>query len=84
MAFVAIQKNGFIRGFLGRMMTDTPNYSRSEVDQLTSREMEVLRRLANGCSDQEIAQVLFLSVNTVKWHNRNIYAKLGVTSRVRH
>lgn len=65
------------------MMTDRLNSSKLEFDQLTSREIEVLRRLATGRSDQEIAQELFLSVNTVKWHNRNIYAKLGVNGRTK-
>lgn len=50
-------------------------------DQLTKREHEILERLAKGLSDQEIADALFLSVNTVKWYNRQIYSKLGVESR---
>jgi pimeloyl-ACP methyl ester carboxylesterase/DNA-binding CsgD family transcriptional regulator len=50
-------------------------------DQLTKRELEILERLANGLSDQEIADDLFLSLNTVKWYNRQIYSKLGVSSR---
>jgi pimeloyl-ACP methyl ester carboxylesterase/DNA-binding CsgD family transcriptional regulator len=50
-------------------------------DQLTTRENEILERLANGLSDQQIADELFLSLNTVKWYNRQLYSKLGVTSR---
>lgn len=49
--------------------------------QFTEREKEILDRLANGLSDQEIADELFLSLNTVKWYNRQIYSKLGVSSR---
>lgn len=50
-------------------------------DQLTGREIEILKRLVNGSSDQEIANALFLSLNTVKWYNRKIYGKLGVENR---
>ncbi|MCC6615133.1 MAG: alpha/beta fold hydrolase [Anaerolineae bacterium] len=49
--------------------------------QLSRREYEILEHLADGLSDQEIADALFLSLNTVKWHNRQIYSKLGVESR---
>lgn len=49
--------------------------------QLTKREKEILQRLAAGLSDQEIASELFLSHNTIRWYNRQIYGKLGVTNR---
>lgn len=48
---------------------------------LTRQEIDILRYLASGLSDQEIAGKLFLSRNTIKWHNRKIYAKLDVCSR---
>lgn len=51
------------------------------MDSLSNRELEILRLISAGSSDREIAVKLYLSVNTVKWHNRQIYAKLGVTSR---
>lgn len=50
-------------------------------DTLNWREEEILRRLSTGLSDQRIADELFLSLNTVKWYNRQIYSKLGVSSR---
>ncbi|HET9494658.1 MAG TPA: alpha/beta fold hydrolase [Chloroflexia bacterium] len=50
-------------------------------DLLNEREKEVLERLSIGLSDQQIARELFLSLNTVKWYNRQIYSKLGVRSR---
>ncbi|CAG0960406.1 Arylesterase [Anaerolineae bacterium] len=50
-------------------------------DQLTEREHEILKRLSDGFSDQQIAADLFLSPNTVRWYNRQIYSKLGVSSR---
>ena len=48
---------------------------------LNEREREIVQRLATGLSDQQIADELFLSPNTVKWYNRQIYSKLGVRSR---
>ncbi|MFI8770161.1 LuxR C-terminal-related transcriptional regulator [Streptomyces sp. NPDC053792] len=50
-------------------------------EPLTDREREVLGRLAQMMSTEEIAAELFLSVNTVKTHLRNIYRKLAVTRR---
>jgi DNA-binding NarL/FixJ family response regulator len=48
---------------------------------LTEREVDVLRLVAVGLSDAEVAQQLFLSVRTVNAHLRSIYRKLGVRSR---
>jgi len=51
------------------------------IDALSERELEVLRLLALGLSNQEIAQKLFVAVNTVKGHNLRIFAKLQAKSR---
>jgi LuxR family maltose regulon positive regulatory protein len=48
------------------------------VEPLSERELEVLQLVAEGLTNQEIASRLFLSLNTVKAHTRNIYGKLGV------
>jgi len=48
---------------------------------LTAREVEVLRLLAQGLTDAQIAEQLVLSLHTVHAHLRSIYSKLGVTSR---
>ncbi len=50
-------------------------------DGLTAREVEVLRLLATGLTDAQIAEHLVLSLHTVHAHLRTIYSKLGVTSR---
>jgi DNA-binding CsgD family transcriptional regulator len=50
--------------------------------ELTDRELEVLRLLSTGETNREIAAELVLSVRTVDRHVSNIYAKLGVSSRV--
>ncbi len=51
------------------------------LDPFTVRELEILRLLAEGLSDKEIAGQLFLTPGTIKWYNKQIYSKLGVTSR---
>lgn len=52
------------------------------VDPLTEREMDVLRLIAKGYSNKEIAEELIMTVNTVKTHIKNIYGKLQVNRRV--
>lgn len=49
--------------------------------ELTEREMEVFRLLAQGKSNQEIADQLFIGIKTVKFHVTNLLAKLGVEDR---
>ena len=48
---------------------------------LSKLQVEILRLLAAGLSNQEISARLFLSVNTIRWYARQIYLKLGVGSR---
>jgi LuxR family maltose regulon positive regulatory protein len=50
-------------------------------EPLTTREVEVLKLIEAGRSNQEIAEQLVISIPTVKRHISNIYAKLGVKSR---
>ncbi|WP_219471082.1 response regulator [Nonomuraea rhizosphaerae] len=54
---------------------------RAPVDPLSSRELEVLRLIADGASNREAAARLFISEATVKSHVLHIYAKLGVNDR---
>lgn len=50
-------------------------------ESLTARELEILRLMAVGMRNQEIAEQLFISPSTVKRHIANAYGKLGVSHR---
>jgi non-specific serine/threonine protein kinase len=54
---------------------------RAARDPLTDRELEILRLIADGLSNREIAQELVIGYETVKWHTKQIYSKLGVHNR---
>ena len=49
--------------------------------EFTERELDVLRRLAEGLTDKEIAEALHLSVTTVRYHVNNLISKTGASSR---
>jgi LuxR family maltose regulon positive regulatory protein len=53
----------------------------SLMEPLSERELEVLQLVADGRSNREIAEQLFVTVGTVKKHLNNIYGKLGVARR---
>lgn len=57
------------------------NPQQHPVESLTDREEDVLTLLAQGMSNKDIAQSLFLSVRTIEAHLRNIYGKLSVSNR---
>jgi predicted ATPase/DNA-binding CsgD family transcriptional regulator len=53
----------------------------SQTEELNERALEILRLLADGLTDREIAERVVMTINTVKWYNRQIYGVLGVNSR---
>jgi LuxR family maltose regulon positive regulatory protein len=58
-----------------------PRPSSFLVEPLTDRELQILRLLSARRSYREIAEELYLSLNTIKWYAKNIYGKLGVHQR---
>ena len=51
------------------------------VEELTRREVAILKRLESGLSNKEIAEAIFISEGTLKWHLHNVYGKLNVRNR---
>lgn len=80
-------RSGAAQAFAARLLDDRSEPHQTPVERLpeplTDRELEVLRLLVAGLSNQEMAARLVLTVGTVKTHVHNIYSKLGVTGRVR-
>ena len=67
----------------GTDLTRNPaKLSRPPMQPLSDREKEILIFLANGVSNKEMAQKLFVSENTIKFHLKNVYSKLGVANRL--
>ena len=76
-------------GYVGKLLAAFPTKAvkpaqqeiKELVEPLNEREMSILHYMDARLSNQEIANQLYLSVNTVKWYARNIYGKLGVGNR---
>jgi LuxR family maltose regulon positive regulatory protein len=66
---------------MGRGAVRAARQSGSMVEELTDRELSILRMLQGTATQREIAAAMFLSVNTVKSYNKSLYRKLGVASR---
>jgi len=64
-------------GSLGTVVTSP----RLPPEVFSQRELDILRLIQEGHSNQKISERLFLSLSTVKWHNQNIFAKLDVQRR---
>jgi DNA-binding CsgD family transcriptional regulator/pimeloyl-ACP methyl ester carboxylesterase len=67
--------------FFGELVSNAGTAGRTIAGVLSDRELEVLRLLAAGRSNQQIADELVISVNTVNRHVSNVYAKTGVANR---
>jgi LuxR family maltose regulon positive regulatory protein len=86
-------EQGIVPGYTGRLLaafpagepavTHTPLHTGSPamVEPLSKRELEVLQLIVAGATNAEIAQELYIALNTTKNHVKNIYGKLAVHSR---
>jgi LuxR family maltose regulon positive regulatory protein len=92
----AAAARGLMPDYIGRLLAafkaetqthdDNPTLSPAApaqplIEPLSRRELEVLRLIAQGCSNQDISERLFLALSTVKGHNRVIFDKLQVQRR---
>jgi LuxR family transcriptional regulator, maltose regulon positive regulatory protein len=78
--------SGSTSGYVRRLLATSGDHGDEPVAQrlvepLSARELDVLRLLATDLDGPRIASALFVSLNTVRTHTKNIYAKLGVTNR---
>lgn len=90
--YEAFQK-GILPAYTGKLLAAFPSPAEKHhaadpaasdtLEPLSERELEVLRLIANGYSNQEIANKLCISLRTVKWHTGNIYDKLNTHGRTR-
>ena len=71
----------FPRGTVSRVLRGF--LAGKDPNQLTPREMEILALIGGGLSNQQIADKLFISRETVRWHVRGLYSKLGIEDRRR-
>jgi LuxR family maltose regulon positive regulatory protein len=81
-----------LRSYLQKILRATADVPQSRQDKgdrdgllfepLTTQEQRVLQLLVAGWSNQEIARELVISVNTVKYHTKHLYQKLGVRNRL--
>ena len=70
-----------VRGLARRGRLDLPGVRVGGTDVLTAREAEVLALVAQGLSNRQIGEKLFISGKTVSVHISNLLAKLGVSGR---
>jgi LuxR family maltose regulon positive regulatory protein len=73
----------YVKKILSAFKAATPPKIEGLMDPISQRELEVLQLIASGLSNREIADKLFISLNTVKTHTKNINSKLNVNSRTK-
>lgn len=77
----ALQGQLYLNPQLGGLIAATPETPDGPPDNLTARELEVLRLVALGHTNAEISQQLYLSVRTIESHRAQIHQKVGRSSR---
>jgi LuxR family maltose regulon positive regulatory protein len=72
------EPEGYQRVFIDEAVYENPVASPDLIEQLTDRELEVLRLMTEGLTYAQMAERLVVSVNTVRYHVKGVYGKLGV------
>jgi len=65
-----------------QLFQSTKNIKKSGFEELTAREIEVLQSISEGLAAKNIADKLFVSIDTIRYHTKNIYKKLHVNSKL--
>jgi DNA-binding CsgD family transcriptional regulator len=73
---VYLSMNGLVQRY--SYSFDSRKWKNAEVISLSQREKDILQMSTQGCSNEEIARRLFVEVNTVKFHKKNIFRKFDV------
>ena len=73
--------NKVAQGSMVFPFVDISTMGNGPMDNLSNRELEALEYLGQGQSNQQIAKSLNISINTVKFHLKNLYEKLGIRNR---
>jgi LuxR family transcriptional regulator, maltose regulon positive regulatory protein len=76
------EPEGYQRVFIDEVFDEKPVTSPELIEQLTERELEVLRLMTEGLTYAQMAECLVVSVNTVRYHVKGVYGKLGVEKQV--
>ncbi|MEQ8925889.1 MAG: tetratricopeptide repeat protein [Fulvivirga sp.] len=76
-----VQINSIFQGGIKEVNVTVKDINDNLYKPLSDREFEVLQEAISEKTNREIAETLFLSVNTVKYHLKNVYEKLGVSNR---
>ena len=81
--FAFLEKQAFDRRAFLRIVQEAQDagHTNRELDLLTSRERQVLTLLAQGMTNKEIAEVMVVSINTVKRHIKSVFSKLDIHTR---
>jgi DNA-binding NarL/FixJ family response regulator len=78
---VARGEAALTRSMASRLAQSVANQPTQALVELTERELDILKLIARGASNNQIAAELFIAVNTVKYHLKNILAKLELENR---